>query len=179
VSSSSLRDSRVFVMTQDVAPELLRAYDDGLQIIAFQPKYRDEFKRLNLAWLKRYFRVEPIDEQVLSHPEREILAGGGEILFARLQEVIVGTVALKAEQDSDFELTKMAVDEAWQGRGFGKRLLEIACERAKVLGAARVILYSQRTLRAAITMYAKYGFIEVPLADSRYARCDVKMQKAL
>ena len=158
---------------------VLRVYDDGLEIITFDARYRDDFKRLNVAWLQRYFRVEPIDEQVLSNPEREILAGGGEILFARLQGAIVGTVALKPESDASFELTKMAVDESWQGGGFGKRLLDIACERAKALGAPRVILYSQRSLKAAVTMYAKYGFTELPLIDARYSRCNVKMQKAL
>jgi GNAT superfamily N-acetyltransferase len=162
-----------------VVPKVLRVYDDGLEIITFDAKYRDDFKRLNVAWLERYFRVEPIDEQVLSSPEREILAGGGEILFARLEGAIVGTVALKPESDGGFELTKMAVDESWQGKGFGKRLLNIACERAKALGAPRIILYSQRSLKAAVTMYAKYGFTELPLIDARYSRCDVKMQKPL
>jgi GNAT superfamily N-acetyltransferase len=164
---------------ESVFPRVLRVYDDGLEIITFDPKHRDDFKRLNIAWLERYFRVEPIDEQVLSNPEREILAGGGEILFARLEDAIIGTVALKPESDGGFELTKMAVGESWQGRGFGKRLLEVACERAKALGAPRVILYSQRSLKAAVTMYAKYGFTELPLIDARYSRCDVKMHKAL
>lgn len=160
-------------------PEVLRAYDDGLEIIAFASQYRDDFKRLNLAWLERYFRVEPIDEEVLSNPERTIVAGGGQILLARFAGRIVGTVALKPESDGGFELTKMAVDECWQGRGFGKRLLQVACERAKALGAPRVILYSQRSLTAAVTMYAKYGFTELPLIDARYSRCDIRMQRTL
>ena len=158
---------------------VLRSYHDGLEIIMFEPRYRDDFKRLNVAWLQRYFRVEPIDEQVLGHPEREILNGGGAILFARLEDRIVGTVALKPEEQGGFELTKMAVDEAFQGRGFGKRLLDVACDHAKSLGAPRVILYSQRTLQAAVAMYAKYGFVEMPLTDKRYARCDIKMQRVL
>ncbi len=157
----------------------LRSFDDGLEIITFEPRYRDDFKRLNVAWLQRYFRVEPIDEQVLSHPERDILSSGGAILFARLHGQIVGTVALKAEGDAQFELTKMAVDEAFQGRGFGKRLLGVACDQAKALGAHRVFLYSQRSLQTAVTMYAKYGFAEMPITDKRYARCDIKMQRAL
>ena len=52
-------------------------------ILTFDPAYRDEFRRLNVAWLTRYFQVEPIDERVLGDPEGEILAPGGEILFAR------------------------------------------------------------------------------------------------
>lgn len=168
----------VSVKQSDV-PRRLRTYEDGLEIITFDPMYRDDFKRLNVAWLQRYFRVEPIDERVLSNPEREILSGGGEILFARLHDTVVGTVALKPESDGGFELTKMAVDEAWQGRGFGKRLLDVACEQARALGARRVILYSQRGLKTAVTMYSKYGFAELPSHDARYSRCDIKMEKLL
>jgi GNAT superfamily N-acetyltransferase len=156
----------------------LRSFDDGLEIIAFESRYRDEFKRLNVAWLQRYFRVEPIDEQVLGNPEREILAGGGAILFARMQDRIIGTVALKPEEGGAFELTKMAVDESCQGKGYGKRLLAVACDHASALGAPRVILYSQRTLKVAVAMYSKYGFVEMPLTDKRYARCDIKMERA-
>ena len=89
---------------------ILASYDDGLVIVTFDPAHRDEFRRLNIAWLTRYFRVEPIDERVLGNPETEILAPGGEILFALIDGAVVGTVALKAETDGAFELTKMAVE---------------------------------------------------------------------
>jgi ribosomal protein S18 acetylase RimI-like enzyme len=158
-------------------PRLLRRFEDGLAIVTFDPRLRDEFRRLNVAWLTRYFRVEPIDEQVLGNPEGAILAAGGEILFALADDAVVGTVALKAEIEGEFELTKMAVDDAWQGRGFGKRLLEAACDLAKERGAQRIVLYSQRSLKAAIALYAKCGFTEIPVSDARYARCDVMMEK--
>ena len=158
---------------------ILASYDDGLVIVTFDPAHRDEFRRLNIAWLTRYFRVEPIDERVLGNPETEILAPGGEILFALIDGAVVGTVALKAETDGAFELTKMAVDERCQGNGYGKRLLEAACALAKARGAERIILYSQRGLAAAVTMYFKYGFHELPLTDARYSRCDIKMERVL
>jgi ribosomal protein S18 acetylase RimI-like enzyme len=91
----------------------------------------------------------------------------------------VGTVALKAEGHDAFELTKMAVDERHQGKGYGKRLLEAACSLARERGAKRVFLYSQRGLRAAVSMYFKYGFSETPLNDARYSRCDIKMERSL
>jgi GNAT superfamily N-acetyltransferase len=156
---------------------VLRTYDDGLQIVTFDPRYRQDFERLNVAWLERYFEVEPIDERVLGNPEAEILAPGGEIMFALLGDAVVGTVALKLEEGGDFELTKMAVEPAWQGRGFGKRLLETACELAKRRGASRIVLYSQRGLKAAVTMYSRFGFVELPMNDARYSRCDVMMAK--
>ena len=158
---------------------ILQTCDDSLVIVTYDPAYRGDFRRLNLAWLTRYFRVEPIDERVLGDPEGEILAPGGEILFATLDGVVVGTVALKPADEGAFELTKMAVDERHQGSGYGKRLLEAACSLARERGARRVILYSQRGLSAAISMYFKYGFNETPLTDSRYSRCDIRMERVL
>jgi len=157
----------------------IASFDDGMRITTFDPALRGEFRRLNVAWLERYFRVEPIDEQVLGNPETEIIAPGGEVLFACLNESVVGTVALKLQEPAVFELTKMAVDEPWQGRGFGRRLLESATRVAKQRGASKLILYSQRSLGAAIHLYRSCGFDEMPLCDQRYARCDIKMQRAL
>ncbi len=153
------------------------AYGDGLAIVTFDPALRDHFRRLNIAWLERYFKVEPIDEQVLGHPEEEILAPGGEILFALLDGQVVGTVGLKVEDDASFELTKMAVDERWQGKGYGQCLLETAVELARRRGMSRVVLYTQTALKPAISLYRKNGFAEMrePLCG-RYARCDVKME---
>jgi GNAT superfamily N-acetyltransferase len=156
---------------------------DELRIVRFDPAYRDAFRRLNLAWLTRYLIIEPVDERVLADPEGEILAPGGEILFALLGGEVVGTVALKADSEGVFELAKMAVDERHQGRGYGVRLLEAACALARERGAQRVILYSRRVLATAVAMYGKYGFSEVPLTDScgtsPYGRCDIKMERRL
>jgi GNAT superfamily N-acetyltransferase len=148
-------------------------------IRTFDPARRDDFKRLNVAWLQRHFTVEPIDERVLGDPEQEILAAGGEVLFALLDDQVVGTVALKSEGVDEFELTKMAVDERYQGRGYGQCLLETAVALARRLGKQRLILYTQTALKPAIALYAKNGFTSLKEFDRKYARCDTKMQKAL
>ena len=44
-------------------------------------KHDEKFKSLNLEWLDRYFKVEPIDELVLNNPEREIVDKGGFIFM--------------------------------------------------------------------------------------------------
>jgi ribosomal protein S18 acetylase RimI-like enzyme len=155
------------------------AADGAVEVIRFDPAYREDFRRLNLAWLERYFKVEPIDQQVLGSPETEILLPGGEVLFARLCGHIVGTVALRYQDAATFELTKMAVDDQWQGRGFGSLLLESACRIAAERAAQRVILYSHRSLQAAIKLYSKHGFVPMVLEDQRYARCDIKMVRDL
>ncbi|HEY5808160.1 MAG TPA: GNAT family N-acetyltransferase [Povalibacter sp.] len=157
---------------------VVRTYATGLAIVTFNPVLRDEFRRLNVAWLERYFKVEPIDERVLSNPEQEILAPGGEILFALLDGEVVGTVALKLDED-ELELTKMAVDERWQGRGYGQCLLETALDVARARGKRRVVLYTQTALKPAIALYYKNGFRDVAGCLTKYARCDVKMAKVL
>ena len=159
--------------------QVVRHYAHGLIIRTFDPAVRDEFKRLNVAWLERHFKVEPIDERVLGNPEREILASGGEVLFAWLEDQVVGTVALKAEGTDEFELTKMAVDERYQGRGYGQCLLETAVDLAQQRGKKRVILYTQTVLKPAISLYAKNGFVSLKEFDRKYARCDTKMEKTL
>jgi GNAT superfamily N-acetyltransferase/DNA-binding MarR family transcriptional regulator len=55
----------------------------AVEIIAYQDRYRDDFKRLNVEWLERHFYVEDIDHQVLSNPEQTILKPGGFIFLAR------------------------------------------------------------------------------------------------
>ena len=168
---------------RNLPSRLLRTYVGGLQIVTFDSQYRDEFRRLNQAWLERYFKVEPIDARVLGNPETEILAPGGEILFAVLNggeanSEVVGTVGLKVENAGTFELTKMAVDERHQGKGYGQYLLETALALAKERGMQRVVLYSQMSLKPAISLYYKNGFVKStgPLGDL-YSRCDIKMER--
>ena len=162
---------------------LLRTYVGGLQIVTFDPRYRDEFKRLNVAWLERYFKVEPIDERVLDNPEAEIIAPGGDILFAVLNSEVgggevVGTVGLRPEGTTSFELTKMAVDERHQGKSYGQYLLETALALARERGMQRIVLYSQTSLKPALSLYYKNGFVksDEPLGGI-YSRCDIKMER--
>ena len=64
---------------------------DEIVIEPFKPEYREQFMRLNLEWLEKYFHVEPHDLEVLYDPEDHIIEPGGEIFFAKLNGNIVGT----------------------------------------------------------------------------------------
>lgn len=142
----------------------------------YKEEYRTHFRDLNTAWLEKYFYIEPIDEYVLENPEAAILDDGGKILFARYGTQVIGTVALKKMDDGCYELTKMAVDERMQGAGAGKLLCLAAIEKARSLGAEKVMLYSQTKLKAALAIYRKMGFKEIALDGEKYKRADVKME---
>jgi ribosomal protein S18 acetylase RimI-like enzyme len=152
---------------------------EEIEIIPFRKELAPFFRELNMAWLEKYFYVEPIDVEVLGDPEGVIINKGGYIYFAKWRDAIVGTFALIAEGDGIYELGKMAVNEEYQGKKIGNQLLQYCLEQASELGATKVILYSNTKLVPAIHLYRKYGFTEVPLGASDYKRSNIKMEKII
>jgi ribosomal protein S18 acetylase RimI-like enzyme len=150
-----------------------------LEIISYEAQYASAFESLNKAWLEKFFSIEPIDKYVLENPEEAILEHGGQILFARYKNTVIGTVALKLIEPGVYEMTKMAVDEAYQGIGAGKALCAAAIETARAIKADRLILYSTTILKTAIAIYKKLGFVEIPLEPGVYQRANIKMEYPL
>jgi len=151
--------------------------EDGaaVEIIPFERRYAGDFKRLNVEWLEKYFRVEPIDEQVLSRP-LELLRKGGAIFLARYRRAIVGTCALLDAGGGRFELSKMAVTGTHQGLGIGRKLVQAVIAEYLARGGRELFLESNSKLTPAITLYESAGFVHAPRpAPSHYERSDVYM----
>ena len=151
---------------------------DMLQIIEFEPRYRDFFRLLNEEWLIKYFYIEPIDKTILGDPETYILSKGGYIFFARYHDEIVGTCALINQGEFGYELSKMAVTEKYQGLKIGQKLAEAVIEKAKNIKQAKIFLETNSKLSPAISLYEKLGFKhQKPRFDqSKYERADVYME---
>lgn len=148
-----------------------------MEILSYSPKYAEDFKRLNIAWLEKYFWVEPHDEEVLGDPEKYIIEPGGTIFFVKEGNEIIGTVALMKMEDNIFELTKMAITPAAQGKRIGQQLMEHTINFAKKKDWEKLIIYSNRKLENAVYIYKKYGFIEIPIENNNpYSRGDIKME---
>jgi ribosomal protein S18 acetylase RimI-like enzyme len=148
----------------------------AVEIVEFEPLLAKHFAELNLAWIRKYFAVEPRDEEVLGNPQKFIIDKGGYVFFAKMDDEIVGTFALMKVEEGVFELSKMAVSEAHHGKNIGNKMLEFCLEKAKELNADKVVLYSNTVLSPAIHLYSKYGFKEVPLEHSEYKRSNIKME---
>lgn len=147
-----------------------------IEILEYKSAHQPHFEKLNREWIERYFHMEDVDRFVLQHPEQAILAEGGAILMARCDGEIAGTVALRKVNNEVYEFTKMAVDPAFRRRGIAEKLSLAAFEKARELGAWKIILYSNTILEGAIIMYRKLGFREVPKEESVYQRSDIKME---
>jgi ribosomal protein S18 acetylase RimI-like enzyme len=157
--------------------KLQKKISEDLSIIDFAPEHGPAFKALNVAWITRDFVMEESDEAVLSDPKKYILDSGGMILLAKYKGGIAGTCGLACEGHDIYELTKMAVDEKLRGLKIGWHLGVAALEKAKQLGAKKVVLHSNRKgSAAAISLYRKLGFVEIPLGNAPWARADIKME---
>lgn len=149
-----------------------------VKIIAYAPEYRDSIRVLNEVWLEKYFRIEKRDVLQLNDPEGEIIEKGGSIFYAQDVESgrIVGVVALMVAGSGVIELSKMAVDERFQGQGLGRLLASYALDQARNRGAKKVVLYTNTKLEAAIHLYQGFGFQEVQLEAGLYERANRKME---
>jgi N-acetylglutamate synthase-like GNAT family acetyltransferase len=160
-------------MDHRIAGELrIRDFSDGLA---------DTFYRLNAEWIERMFTLEESDRAVLSRPREEILDRGGVILFVEAVDLgVVGTCALKPAADGRFEVTKMAVTPAAQGRKAGEFLLKAVLARAEAMGIEHLFLLTNKRCAAAIHLYEKLGFVHdadiMREHGSDYARCNVAMR---
>mgnify|MGYP000846269968 CR=1 FL=1 len=139
------------------------------------------FHAINREWIEAMFAIEPADLEVLDDPLGQIIAPGGDILFAEVAGLgIVGTGALRRGADGAIELTKMGVFEAARGLKAGEALLAALIVRGQEMGASPLYLLTNKRCEAAIHLYEKLGFIhDSAIMDrfgGRYCRCDVAMR---
>ena len=153
-----------------------------VRIREFQPGDEASFRTLNQEWITRHFRIEPKDEEVLADPQGKILDAGGKILFAVVADRCVGCCALIRTGDHEFEIAKMAVTAAHQGKGIGRKLLHAAIEAGRSAAAHRLYLETNGKLEPAIRLYESVGFRHLTpdrVTPSPYARANVYMEMVL
>ncbi|WP_299007817.1 GNAT family N-acetyltransferase [uncultured Tenacibaculum sp.] len=149
-----------------------------MKIIDYKEEYASSFYNLNIEWLQTFFYIEPYDKEVLGNPHKYIIDKGGHIFFAKLNNEIVGTVALMPMSEANvYELTKMAVSPKHRGYKIGQKLMQHCINFAKDKQFDKLVLYSNTKLENAIYIYRKFGFLEIPVEeDCPYERCNIKME---
>ena len=148
-----------------------------VRIVPYQPALKRYFHELNAAWITQYFKLEPPDERALLNPEQEILAQGGCIWFAVLDDEVVGTCALKCDGAGVYELSKMAVAPNHQRQGIGEQLIAAAIAEFEARKGEELFLETNAKLAPALRLYERLGFVrQLNLRPgSEYARADVHM----
>lgn len=142
------------------------------------PADSEAFRTLNEAWISQFFTLEDEDRKLLDDPVGQIVEPGGAVFVARLGDTVIGCVGIVLVAPGVFELVKMAVSPVHQGHGTGRQLIAAALDRARVLGAHRVVLESNAQLASAVHLYEAFGFRHLgheEVAPSPYVRADVHM----
>ena len=147
-----------------------------VHIETYEPKYKNDFIRLNKEWIESYFKIESSDIETFSHVD-EIVEQGGQIFLAIDNGEVVGCCALKNHQEKlSYELAKMAVSPRHQGKHIGYLLGKTVLDYARQNGITKIFLEGNTHMEASIALYRKLGFAEIPLKDNAYDRCDILME---
>ena len=101
--------------------------------------------------------------------------GAVERIVAEQDGVLVGSVLLYSPTANAYgnavaragwpELRLLAVGPAARGQGVGRALVEECMRRAQRAGASALGLHTSESLRAAIRMYERMGFVRAPEGD--------------
>lgn len=150
-----------------------------MEIVGYENRYQPDFKRLNLEWLDKYDLTESHDLEILNDPQGTVIGRGGHIFLAMEQDKVIGTAGLWKKNETEFELVKMAVDPAYQGRGISKLLLDRCLDEARRSNAEKISLFSNSRLHTALKLYEKYGFRNVAVTGTPLLTADVKMELSL
>jgi len=153
----------------------------NVKIVDYRPAHQQAFRKFNEAWITKWFKMEAADYKALDDPKGYILDKGGYIAVALYNDEPAGVCALIKMNDPeyDFELAKMAVSPAAQGKNIGFLLGKAVIEKAKLLGARKIYLESNTILAPAISLYQKLGFKKVTGRATPYERCNIQMELSL
>lgn len=151
-----------------------------VRMVEFEKRLGDDFARLNYEWISKDYKIEEHDREILDDPSGYIIGKGGQVFFALVGEQAVGTVALIKIDEETFELAKMAVSPEFRGYNIGLKLINACIEYSEKAGKKRIVLDSNTKQIAAINLYKKVGFKEIPLdPNAPYERSNIRMEKLL
>lgn len=89
---------------------------------------------------------------------------------------VIGTVVL-IRKGQGILLDNVAVDPAYQGKGYGRRLIECAETEARRQGFAQLDLYTHECMTENIAMYKRLGYAETERRSERgYQRVYMRKQ---
>lgn len=139
-----------------------------MNVVPYSPEYRDEFIALNTAWISEMFEMEPEDERELANIEGYVEAGG-QVFFALDDDgAVMACCLIGPREDGDWEIMKFAARGMYTGTGAGSACLRACLDYARERGIERVIIATNSACEAAIHLYRKFGFQEMPVDKEKF-----------
>jgi len=138
------------------------------------------FAALNAEWIADLHHMEESDKHMVAHPEI-YTENGNHVFSAHIDGKVAGACALKKHDDGRYELTKMAVDRVFRGKGVGQEIMSAVESYAKTeLGLDSLFLLSNTKNAAALRLYARNGWtVNHEGPHPVYDRANIGMEKNL
>jgi ribosomal protein S18 acetylase RimI-like enzyme len=114
------------------------------------PKFLDVFEDED-PW-SLLLEADPSRERVKSYLDE------GECFGMIEADKLIGVCVLRPQPENSVEIMNLVVEKTYRGRGYGKRLLEEAIERARTSGAKRIHLGTGNSSIHQLAFYQKAGF---------------------
>ena len=122
---------------------------------------------------------QSFEEELTSLPGR-YAPPQGEILFAEGPAGgIGGVVAMRALDPFTAEMKRLYVRPSFQGAGLGRALAEAVIDTARRRGYSRLRLDTLPMMGAAIALYRKLGFVDIPAYTTNPIEGALYMELAL
>ncbi|VAV91947.1 hypothetical protein MNBD_ALPHA05-2067 [hydrothermal vent metagenome] len=130
--------------------EIISATSDG-DVAAVQLLFRDY-----AAFLKVDLCFQDFEEEMATFPKFYKL-----LLLARVDGLAAAAVGLKDIGDGVCEMKRLYARPNFQGLGLGRRLCGDLIDAARSLGFRLMRLDTLKRLKPALSLYKKFGFVEI------------------
>ena len=140
-----------------------------MKVVPYAPQYKQDFIDLNIAWISAMFQIESEDLRELNNIDA-YLDNGGQIFFALDDdETVLACCMIAPRDDGDWEIMKFAARGMSTGTGAGSACLEACIDYAHRQHVRRIIIVSNTKCLAALHLYRKYGFAEIPVDKEKFS----------
>lgn len=150
-----------------------------MKVVPYAPKFKEIFVSMNKAWIEEMFVMEKTDIEILENFE-QLLAQGGEIFFTLDDnEEVLACCMIQPLPNGEWEVAKFA--SSGKVKGAGSLCLQACIDYAKKIGLDKVLVVTNTKCEAAIHLYRKFGFTEIPVDKERFPfdRANIAFEKFL
>jgi len=105
---------------------------------------------------------DPVEDFVLKLSPEEVAPGHGAIVVAWADEEAVGCGAVRLIDAETAELKRMYIVPDFRRHGLARAVLGFLEDRARALGATRVVLETAVNPPAAVALFRAAGYEEIP-----------------
>jgi len=143
-----------------------------ITVCPYIPADEGPFKNLILNWLIHNNEGTVSDSDLINHPDDKIRQEDALILMAKSQEACIGTIVVQVA-DGRAEIVYLVVDEPWQRRQIGKKLVQEAVQNLKNRQIRHIRVQFDRRMSHVIKLFKDAGFLlQSVTSDEAYSETE-------